>query len=87
MNDAEKYEAVEALFDRSVRPVLMTDGGNIEVDLVKGNEVIVSYQGACGSCPSSSGATLDGIERLLRHYIDKDIVVLPTNAYGMEYKK
>ena len=49
MNDVEKYEAIEALFDKHLRPALMSDGGNIELDLVKGDEVIISYQGACGS--------------------------------------
>ena len=51
MNDVEKYEKIEALFDKHLRPALMSDGGNIDLDLVKGNEVIVSFQGACGSCP------------------------------------
>ena len=84
MNDVEKYQAIEELFDKFIRPALMSDGGNIELDLVKGNEVIVSFQGACGSCPSSSGATLAGIERALRQHIDKDIEVIPTNAFGMQ---
>jgi len=52
MNDVEKYQAIEELFDKYIRPALMGDGGNIELDLVKGNEVIVSFQGACGSCLS-----------------------------------
>ena len=84
MNDVETYEAIEALFDEAIRPALMSDGGNLELDLVKGNEVVISFQGACGSCPSSAGATLAGIERLLRQHIDKNIVVIPTNAYGMK---
>ena len=84
MNDVEKYEAIEELFDESIRPALMSDGGNLELDLVKGDEVVISFQGACGSCPSSAGATLAGIERLLRQHIDKNIVVIPTNAYGMK---
>ena len=56
MNDVEKYEAIEALFDKHLRPALMSDGGNIDLDLVKGDEVIISYQGACGSCPSPLGS-------------------------------
>ncbi len=60
----------------------MSDGGNIELDLVKGNDVIVSFQGACGSCPSSSGATLQGIERAIQQNVFKEAVVIPTNAYG-----
>ena len=87
MNDVEKYEAIEELFDKTIRPALISDGGNIELDLVKGNEVIISFQGACGTCPSSAGGTLRGIERLLRQHIDKDIEVIPTNAYSYEYNE
>ena len=83
MNDVEKYEAIEELFDKAIRPALMSDGGNIELDLVKGNEVIVSFEGACGSCPSSAGATLQGIERAIQQHVFKEAVVIPTNAYGM----
>ena len=81
MNDIEKYEAVEKVIDETIRPYLVNDGGNIELDLVKGNEVVISFQGACGSCPSSAGGTLRGIERALRQAVDPDIVVIPTNAY------
>ena len=84
MNDVEKYEAIEALFDKAIRPALMSDGGKIELDLVKGNEVIVSFEGACGSCPSSAGATLTGIERAIQQNVFKEAVVIPTNAYGMK---
>ena len=84
MNDVEKYEAIEALFDKAIRPALMSDGGNLELDLVKGNEVIVSFQGACGSCPSSAGATLAGIERAIQQNVFPEAVVIPTNAYGMK---
>ena len=81
MNDIEKYEAIEKVIDETIRPYLVNDGGDIELDLVKGDEVVVSFQGACGSCPSSAGGTLRGIERALRQQVHPDIVVIPTNAY------
>ena len=84
MTDLEKYELIDKFLDEHIRPALIGDGGDIELDLVKGNEVIISFQGACGSCPSSSGATLAGIERALRQHIDKEIEVIPTNAFGMQ---
>ena len=84
MNDVEKYEAIEALFDKAIRPALMSDGGNLELDLVKGNEVVISFQGACGTCPSSAGGTLRGIERAIQQNVFKEAVVIPTNAYGMK---
>ena len=82
MTDVEKYEAIEKLFDDAIRPALMSDGGNLELDLVKGNEVIISFQGACGSCPSSAGGTLEGIERAIRQNVFPEAVVIPTNAYS-----
>ena len=87
MNDIEKYDAIEDLFDEHLRPALMSDGGNIELDLVKGDEVIISYQGACGSCPSSAGATLAGIEKAIRTHVFPTAVVIPTNAYGSGVKE
>ena len=81
MNDIEKYELIEEIFDEFIRPALMADGGDLELDLVKGNEVVISFKGACGSCPSSAGGTLRGIERALRQQVDPEIIVIPTNAY------
>ena len=81
MTDIEKYEAIEKVIEESIRPFLVNDGGDIELDLVKGDEVVVSFQGACGSCPSSAGGTLRGIENALRQQVHHDIIVIPTNAY------
>jgi len=81
MNDIEKYEAIEKVIEETIRPYLVNDGGDIELDLVKGDEVVISFKGACGSCPSSAGGTLRGIERALRQAVDPDIQVIPTNAY------
>ena len=44
MNDIEKYEAVEKVIEETIRPYLINDGGDIELDLVKGDEVVVSFQ-------------------------------------------
>ena len=81
MNDIEKYEAIEKVIEETIRPYLVNDGGDIELDLVKGDEVVISFKGACGSCPSSAGGTLRGIERALRQSVHPDICVIPTNAY------
>ena len=83
MNDIEKYEAVEKVIDEHIRPYLMSDGGNVDLELVRGDEVVISFVGACGSCPSSAGATLQGIERAIQQHVFKEAVVIPTNAYGM----
>ena len=46
VTDLEKYELIDKFLDEHIRPALIGDGGDIELDLVKGNEVIISFQGA-----------------------------------------
>ena len=58
---------VEQILDRTVRPGLQADGGDLEVLSVDGNEVRISYQGACGGCPSAMMGTLEAIENILRY--------------------
>ena len=57
---------VEEILDRTVRPGLQADGGDLEVLSVENNEVRISYQGACGGCPSAMMGTLEAIENILR---------------------
>jgi Fe-S cluster biogenesis protein NfuA len=58
-------EAVERLFEDMVRPALQSDGGDITLVDVKGNDVYVELVGACQSCASSVVTMEMGIERLL----------------------
>lgn len=73
--DKEKEEIIEALMDEIIRPALASDGGGLELIKVEGNEVKIKYQGACGSCPSSTGGTLAAIQRALQGYLDPNLMV------------
>ena len=66
---------IEESLDRTIRPGLQADGGDLEVLEFADNRLIVRYEGACGSCPSSRTATLDGITGILRHEYHPDIQV------------
>ena len=69
---------IEEILDRTIRPGLQSDGGDIEVVDFKNNEVTIIYQGACGGCPSAMMGTLDAIQGILRNELKNDnIVVLP----------
>lgn len=65
--DAMK-EQVEEILER-LRPMLMADGGNIELIDVKDGEVFVHLLGACGMCPSSTMTLKLGVERALKEAI------------------
>lgn len=73
--DNEKELIIESLMDEIIRPALANDGGGLEVLKVEDNKVTIKYQGACGSCPSSTGGTLAAIERALKGYCDPNLVV------------
>ena len=58
-------EQVEAVLDR-VRPAIRSDGGDIELVGIEGNNVHVRLQGHCVGCPSSMMTLKFGVERALR---------------------
>ncbi len=74
----EQKAQINLVLDEKIRPALMSDGGNVEVlDVVDGEKIIVQYQGACGSCGSSLGATLSFMEQALRSEIYNELIVVP----------
>ena len=74
----EQKEQIEIVLDEHIRPALMNDGGNVQVlDVTDGEKILVQYQGACGSCGSSLGATLSFMESTLRKHIYNELNVVP----------
>jgi Fe-S cluster biogenesis protein NfuA len=71
------FQKVDDLFEQYVRPALAGDGGGIELVEVEDKVVRVRYQGACGSCPTSTASTMMAIENLLRDKIDPELSVEP----------
>ena len=75
VEDQERLEHITVLLDAQIRPYLKSDGGDLHVVGLAGNQLSVHYQGACGSCPSSISGTLKGIENLVRT-IEPDIELI-----------
>ena len=70
-----RLTTIKALIDERIRPYLMADGGDLEVLDLDGDQLMVHYHGACGSCPSSLAGTLSVIENLV-HTIEPNIEVV-----------
>ena len=69
---------IEEILDRTIRPGLQADGGDVEVISLKDNVLRILYEGACGGCPSATMGTLDAIQNILRHEMDNpDLYVVP----------
>ena len=71
-----KDPRIEEILDKTVRPYLQGDGGDLDVVDYTDNIVLVNYVGACGTCPSSLAGTLTAIESTLRAEINPNIRVV-----------
>ncbi len=81
MTVVQKLKAVEETIDEYIRPMLVMDGGNLEILDIKENEdyidIYIRYLGACSGCASSATGTLYAIEAVLKEKLDENIRVLP----------
>jgi len=74
------HKQVEDILDRTIRPGLQADGGDLEVISVEGRRINIMYEGACGGCPSAFMGTLEAIENILRYELqDENIEVHPVS--------
>ncbi len=75
LTNVQKIALIQKVLDEEVRPVLIADGGDVELYDVDGDIVKVLLQGACGSCSSSTATLKIAIEARLRDRISPNIVV------------
>ncbi len=72
----EILKKVHAILEESILPALAADGGGLEIVGHVDKQVMIRYQGACNSCPSSLTGTLAAIEGMLQKEIDPELVVI-----------
>lgn len=82
MTMVQKVKAVDSIIDEQVRPMLMMDGGNMEILDIKDSsdghiDVYIRYLGACSGCASGATGTLYAIESVLQENLDPSIRVFP----------
>ncbi|CCF80446.1 Iron-sulfur cluster assembly scaffold protein IscU/NifU-like [Helicobacter bizzozeronii CCUG 35545] len=81
MTMVQKVRAIDQAIDAHIRPMLMMDGGNLEIlDIKEGGgfvDVYIRYMGACDGCASATTGTLFAIEGMLQDHLDEHIRVLP----------
>lgn len=71
-----ELQKVEEILDRTIRPGLQGDGGDLEVVSLENKLLSIRYQGACGTCPSSAAGTLQAIESILQAEFDQELKVI-----------
>ncbi|MEH1837342.1 MAG: Fe-S cluster assembly protein NifU [Nostoc sp.] len=75
LTNVQKIALIQKVLDEEVRPVLIADGGDVELYDVEGDRVKVLLQGACGSCSSSTATLKIAIEARLQDRVSKSLVV------------
>ncbi len=77
-SEDEKLDHIKEVIRDEIQPYIELDAGGVEVSAFNNErEVVIAYQGACTSCPSSTGATLDAIQQILRSRLSPTLDVKP----------
>jgi NFU1 iron-sulfur cluster scaffold homolog, mitochondrial len=74
-NLSPEIQKIEDILDRTIRPGLQADGGDLDVISYENHLLTINYQGACGTCPSSMYGTLDAIQSILQNEYDPQLQV------------
>ncbi|MDB5131475.1 MAG: hypothetical protein JWR02_1224 [Mucilaginibacter sp.] len=77
-------DRVEAALD-TIRPYLLTDGGNVSVDGITSDNVVkLKLLGACGSCPMSIMTLKAGIEEAIKKAVPEITAVEAINLTDID---
>ena len=81
MTIVQRIKTIDSVLDEDIRPMLVMDGGNMEIIDIKENiphyDLYIRYLGACNGCASGDTGTLYAIESILKQKVDENIRVLP----------
>ncbi|MCP4913163.1 MAG: NifU family protein [Oligoflexia bacterium] len=74
-NLSPELQEIEKILDKTIRPGLQGDGGDVQTVSYEDDVLLIKYQGACGTCPSSTTGTLQAIQGILRDEYSPEIQV------------
>jgi NifU-like protein len=78
----QKIAVIEEVIATEIRPYIELDAGGVHiVDLINDRELIIAYEGACTSCHSATGTTLNAIQEILRAKVDKNLLIAPDASF------
>ncbi len=80
--DDPRMERIEAIIESEILPFLQGDGGGLKIEGLVDDELMIRYEGACGTCPASMSGTLMAIENLLQTEVDENLRVTSLEGGG-----
>ena len=72
-DDSEPVQMIKEIIETRIRPFVQEDGGDITyVDFEEDEGLVtVEMKGSCAGCPSSAVTLKNGIEGMLKHYVEE----------------
>jgi len=74
LSNLKKMQLVQEVLERDIRPMLMADGGDLELVDIEGDNVLIAFRKACAGC-ASSGNTAKFVEMKLKELVHDDLRV------------
>lgn len=78
MNGTLEYRIEQAL--ESIRPFLNKDGGDIILEAIEGNRVLVRLIGTCTDCPMNFSTMKLGVENTIKQFAPEITEVINISA-------
>ncbi|MEE9585005.1 MAG: Fe-S cluster assembly protein NifU [Candidatus Brocadiales bacterium] len=75
MSNIKKMKLIQETIEKEVRPVLMLEGGDVELEDIDGDTVYVSFSGSCAESPGAKATTRSTVESRLREFVTEELVV------------
>ncbi|HPK45678.1 MAG TPA: Fe-S cluster assembly protein NifU [Spirochaetota bacterium] len=76
MSNIKRMQLVEETIHNVIRPVLMRDGGDIDLVDIEGKKVYVALRGHCAHCVVSDVTMKNLVEDTLKEFVENDIEVI-----------
>ncbi len=76
MSNIKRMQLVEETIENVIRPVLMRDGGDIELVDIDGKKVYVALRGHCAQCVISDVTMKNLVQDKLHEFVENDIEVI-----------
>jgi NifU-like protein len=75
MTNLHRMQLVQETIEKSIRPQLQRDGGDIELIDIDGPRVLIALRGMCANCVAAEATIKGQIEAKLREFVDENITV------------
>ncbi|MBA2661107.1 MAG: NifU family protein [Bradymonadaceae bacterium] len=74
--DDPRIPMIREVLEIHILPFLAGDGGGLQIVGLVDDQLMIRYEGACGTCPASMSGTLMAIENLIQVEVDPSILVV-----------